>query len=46
MHILNLELPAIAPGDYQACGLITKVNSDPLNNANWLQLNCKEFQFQ
>ncbi|EDN71506.1 WD-40 repeat protein [Beggiatoa sp. PS] len=45
-HVLNVDLPAIAVGDYQACGLITKVDSDPLNNDNWIQLDCKGLQFQ
>jgi hypothetical protein len=43
MHILNMELPAIAPGDYQACGLLTQPQSEPLDEANWLFMDCKGF---
>jgi len=46
MNILDIELPAIAPGDYQACGLLTQTQSDPNNEANWLLLDCKGFHFQ
>jgi len=42
----NLELPTTTTGDYQACGLLTQPKSDPLNEANWLHLDCKGFSFQ
>ncbi len=46
MPILNIDLPAIAPGDYQACSLLTQPQSDPNNEANWLLLDCEGFHFQ
>ncbi len=45
-QIINLALPAIAIGDYQACGLLTRAGSDPYNEANWLLWDCKGFHFQ
>jgi WD40 repeat protein len=45
-HVLNMELSAIARGEYQVCGLLTKHQSEAFNQANWLNLNCLEFHFQ
>lgn len=44
--ILNWEMPAIATGDYQACGLLTQPQSEPVDEANWLLLDCEGFHFQ
>jgi len=44
--ILNWEMPAIATGDYQACGLLIQPQSEPNNEANWLLLDCEGFHFQ
>jgi WD40 repeat protein len=46
MPILNMELLAIAPGDYQVCGLLTQPQTEPNDEANWLHLDCKGFNFQ
>jgi len=45
--ILNfgLGLPAMELGDYQACALLTKANSDPNENSNWVKLDCQGFRF-
>jgi hypothetical protein len=45
--ILNfgLGLPAIELGEYQACALLTKANSDPNENSNWVKLDCQGFRF-
>ncbi len=45
--ILNfgLGLPAIELGEYQACVLLTKANSDPNENSNWVKLDCEGFRF-
>jgi hypothetical protein len=45
-EILSLELPALAPGDYQICGLVTQAQSDPVDEANWLNFDCRGFHFQ
>jgi len=45
-EILSLELPALAPGDYQICGLVTQAQSDPFDGANWLNFDCRGFDFQ
>jgi len=46
LKMLDIELPAIASGDYQACGLLTQTQSDPNNEANWLYKDCKGFNFK
>jgi WD40 repeat protein len=38
-------LPALVPGEYQACGLLTKAQSDPENRTNWVKLDCQVFRF-
>lgn len=38
-------LPALVSGEYQACGLLTKAQSDPENQTNWVKLDCQEFRF-
>jgi len=45
--ILNfgLGLPAMESGEYQACALLTKANSDPDENSNWVTLDCQGFGF-
>ncbi|MCP4695612.1 MAG: WD40 repeat domain-containing protein [Gammaproteobacteria bacterium] len=45
-RIFSVNLPPLAPGGYQACGILTKTEADPLDSANWLSLNCREFNFQ
>jgi len=46
LPILNMTLPAIVPGDYQVCGLLTQPQSEPVDEANWLLWDCKGFNFQ
>jgi len=38
-------LPTMFPGEYQACGLITKAQSNPNEATNWVKLHCQPFQF-
>jgi WD40 repeat protein len=46
--VLNLlKLPiTLTLGDYQACALLTKPLSDPLNQENWLNFQCQPFRFE
>jgi len=37
--------PAMPAGEYQACGLLTKTQSDPIDTTNWVKLHCHPFQF-
>jgi WD40 repeat protein len=37
--------PAMPAGEYQACGLLTKAQSDPTDTNNWIKLHCQPFQF-
>ncbi len=41
----GLGLPTMETGDYQACALLTKANSDPNENSNWVKLDCEGFRF-
>jgi WD40 repeat protein len=45
-HILDLVLPTIASGEYLWCGLLTQAQSNPVDQANWLNWDCKGFHFQ
>jgi len=45
-EILSLDLPVITTGFYQVCGLLTRPESDPYNDANWLDWECRGFDFQ
>ena len=38
--------PAMPVGEYQACGLLTKAQSDPVDTINWVKLHCQPFKFQ
>jgi len=43
-RVLNLTLPVIDKGDYQACALLTKPAADPKRQENWLSFHCQSLQ--
>lgn len=38
-------LPAMPPGEYQACGVLTKAQSDPNDITHWVKWHCQGFRF-
>jgi len=44
--ILSLDLPALAVGSYQVCGLLTVAGSNPYDVGSWLSFDCRGFLFQ
>jgi len=44
--ILSLDLPALAVGSYQVCGLLTVAGSNPYDAGSWLSFDCRGFLFQ
>jgi len=44
LQVLNLTLPSIDRGEYQACALLTKPAADPKLRENWLSFHCQPLQ--
>jgi len=44
--ILSLDLPDLAAGSYQVCGLLTVAGSNPYDAGSWLSFDCRGFLFQ
>jgi len=44
LQVLNLTLPVVDKGEYQACALLTKPAADPKLRENWLSFHCQPLQ--